>query len=93
MRMQQSLADIEEAFAEEIEEDRERRERLARRAEQRSRQRHLEKAHKHGTMRYAPARAHAHHHGDPGDVGDVLDALPGHELSARDAAAALSGSR
>ena len=53
MRMQQSLADIEEAFAEEIEEDRERRERLARRAEQRSRQRHIEKAHKHGTIRYA----------------------------------------
>ena len=53
MRMQQSLADIEEAFAEEIEEDRERRERLARRAEQRSRQRHIEKAHKLGTIRYA----------------------------------------
>jgi len=53
MRMQQSLADIEEAFAEEIEEDRERRDRLARRAEQRSRQRHIEKAHKHGTIRYA----------------------------------------
>ena len=53
MRMQQSIADIEEAFAEEIEEDRERRERLARRAEQRSRQRHIEKAHKHGTIRYA----------------------------------------
>ena len=53
MRMQQSLADIEEAFAEEIEEDRERRERLARRAELRARQRHIEKAHKHGTMRFA----------------------------------------
>ena len=53
MRMQQSLADIEEAFAEEIEEDRERRERLARRAQLRSRQRHIEKAHKHGTMRFA----------------------------------------
>ena len=53
MRMQQSLADIEEAFAEEIEDDRERRDRLARRAEQRSRQRHIEKAHKHGTIRYA----------------------------------------
>ena len=53
MRMQQSLADIEEAFAEEIEEDRERRDRLARRAEQRSRQRHIEKAHKHGSMRFA----------------------------------------
>ena len=53
MRMQQSLADIEEAFAEEIEEDRERRERLARRAEQRAPQRHIEKAHKHGSMRFA----------------------------------------
>ena len=53
MRMQQSLADIEHAFAEEIEEDRERRERLARRAQLRSRRRHLEKAHKHGTMRFA----------------------------------------
>ena len=53
MRMQQSLADIEEAFVEEIEEDRERRERLARRAELRARQRHIEKAHKHGTIRYA----------------------------------------
>jgi hypothetical protein len=53
MRMQQSLADIEEAFVEEIEEDRERRERLARRAEMRSRQRHIERSHKHGSMRFA----------------------------------------
>ena len=53
MRMQQSLAQIEEAFVEEIEEDRERRERLARRAELRARQRHIEKAHKHGSMRFA----------------------------------------
>ena len=53
MRMQQSLAQIEEAFAEEIEEDRERRERLARRAEMRSRQRHMERTHKHGSMRFA----------------------------------------
>jgi hypothetical protein len=53
MRMQQSLADIEEAFVEEIEEDRERRERLARRAEMRTRQRHIEKSHKHGSMRFA----------------------------------------
>jgi hypothetical protein len=53
MRMQQSLAQIEEAFVEEIEEDRERRERLARRAEMRSRQRHIEKSHKHGSMRFA----------------------------------------
>ena len=52
MRMQQSLADIEEAFVEEIEEDRERRERLARRAEMRSRQRHIERSHKHGTLRF-----------------------------------------
>ena len=52
MRMQQSLADIEEAFVEEIEEDRERRERLARRAEMRSRQRHIERSQKHGSLRY-----------------------------------------
>ncbi len=52
MRMRQSLAEIEEAFVEEIEEDRDRRERLARRAEQRSRQRHIERAHKHGSMRF-----------------------------------------
>jgi hypothetical protein len=53
MRMQQSLAQLEEAFVEEIEEDRERRERLARRAELRTRQRHVEKSHKMGTMRFA----------------------------------------
>jgi hypothetical protein len=52
MRMQQSLADIEEAFVEEIEEDRERRERLARRAEMRSRQRHIERTQKHGSLRF-----------------------------------------
>jgi len=51
--MRQSIAEIESAFAEEIEEDRERRERLARRAELRLRQRHLEKTHKHGSMRFA----------------------------------------
>jgi hypothetical protein len=53
MRMRQSLAEIEEAFVEEIEEDRDRRERLARRAEQRARQRHIERTHKHGSMRFA----------------------------------------
>ena len=53
MRMRQSLAEIEEAFVEEIEEDRERRERLARRAEMRARQRHIDRAHKYGSMRFA----------------------------------------
>jgi hypothetical protein len=53
MRMRQSLAEIEEAFAEEIVEDRERRERLAQRARMRTRQRHLEKTHKAGSMRFA----------------------------------------
>ena len=53
MRMQQSLADLEEAFVEEIEEDRERRERLARRAELRTRQRRAERVQKHGTLRFA----------------------------------------
>jgi hypothetical protein len=53
MRMRQTLAEIEEQFVEEIEEDRERRERLARRAEMRTRRRHIEKTHARGTMRFA----------------------------------------
>lgn len=53
MRMRQSLAEIEEAFVEEIEEDRDRRERLSRRAEQRTRRRRIERTHKHGSMRFA----------------------------------------
>jgi membrane glycosyltransferase len=53
MRMHQDLAAIEEAFVEESEEDRERRERLARRASARSRQRHIEKTQKLGSMRFA----------------------------------------
>jgi hypothetical protein len=53
MRMHQNLAEIEEAFVEEIEEDRERRERLARRATMRARQRHIERTQKHGSMRFA----------------------------------------
>ncbi len=53
MRMRQSLAEIEEQFVEEIEEDRERRERLARRAEMRARQRHIQRTQKHGSMRFA----------------------------------------
>jgi hypothetical protein len=53
MRMRQSMAELEEAFVEEIEEDRERRERLARRAEMRARRRHIERAHKSGSVRFA----------------------------------------
>ena len=52
MRMQQSLAQIEEAFVEEIEEDRYRRERLRAEAEQRTRRRHTYRTQKHGTMRF-----------------------------------------
>jgi hypothetical protein len=52
MRMRQSLAEIEEAFFEEIEEDRERRERLRRHAEQRARHRHVTKTQRHGTLRF-----------------------------------------
>jgi cell division septal protein FtsQ len=51
--MRQSLAEIEEAFFEEIEEDRERRERLRRHAEQRARHRQASKTHRHGTLRFA----------------------------------------
>ena len=52
MRMQQSVADIEEAFVEEIEEDRYRRERLRAEAEQRTRRRHSYRTKKHGTVRF-----------------------------------------
>ena len=52
MRMRQSVAEIEEAFFEEIEEDRERRERLRRRAEQRQLARHRERTHRRGSMRF-----------------------------------------
>jgi hypothetical protein len=52
MRMRQSIAEIEEAFFEEIEEDRERRERLRRHAEQRSRHRQVARTHRHGTLRF-----------------------------------------
>lgn len=52
MRMRRSLDELEEAFAEESVEDRERREALQRRVDRRSRQRHLERAHKQGSMRF-----------------------------------------
>ena len=52
MRMRQSIADIESAFYEEIEEDRVRRERLHRSAVRRTRQRELDRVHKRGSMRF-----------------------------------------
>ncbi len=52
MRMRQSLAEIEEAFVEEIEEDRQRREAHLAQVQRRSRQRHLERQHKRGTLRF-----------------------------------------
>jgi hypothetical protein len=52
MRMRQSLAEIEEAFFEEIEEDRERRERLRDHAERRARQRHISKTRRSGNIRF-----------------------------------------
>jgi membrane glycosyltransferase len=53
MRMRQSIAEIEEAFSEETEEDRERRERLRRHAEQRARRRHMQRTHRNGSVRFA----------------------------------------
>jgi hypothetical protein len=53
MRMRQSLAEIEAAFVEEIEEDRERRERLQARAARRERVRHIERANRQGSLRFA----------------------------------------
>jgi membrane glycosyltransferase len=52
MRMRQSIAEIEDAFFEEIEEDRERREQLRRRAERRELERHRHRTHRHGSMRF-----------------------------------------
>jgi hypothetical protein len=53
MRMRQSISEIEEAFFEEIEEDRERQERLRRHAEQRSRRRRAVKTSRQGSIRFA----------------------------------------
>jgi uncharacterized membrane protein len=52
MRMRQSLAEIESAFTEQIEEERERAIRLQREATLREHKRHVERTHKQGTMRF-----------------------------------------
>jgi hypothetical protein len=52
MRMRQSVAEIEEAFAEEISIDRHRRDSLRRTAEQRARKRHVERRNKRGSVRF-----------------------------------------
>lgn len=52
MRMRQSLAEIEEAFEQEIELDRSRRERLSRTADHRTRQRRVQRVHKKGSVRF-----------------------------------------
>jgi hypothetical protein len=52
MRMRQSVAEIEEAFAEEISVDRHRRDSLRRTAEQRARKRHVERRNKRGSVRF-----------------------------------------
>jgi hypothetical protein len=52
MRMRQSFAQFEEAFLEESEADAARRERLRREAAIRSRDRQLQRVHKHGTWRF-----------------------------------------
>jgi hypothetical protein len=52
MRMRQSIAEIEDAFFEEIEDDRERRERLRKRSQRRQMERQAKRRHRHGTMRF-----------------------------------------
>lgn len=52
MRMRQSLAEIEEAFEQEIELDRTRRERLNKTAIQRTRSRRVQRVHKKGSIRF-----------------------------------------
>ena len=51
--MAQSIDEIEQAFVEESEEDRDRRERLYQHAEKRARRRHAERTHKRGSLRFA----------------------------------------
>jgi hypothetical protein len=50
--MKQSLAQFEQAFAEETKADRARREALQRQIAQRARQREIERVHKHGKLRF-----------------------------------------
>jgi hypothetical protein len=52
MRMRQSLAQLERAFVDEMEQDRDRAERLQREAVLRARKRQLDKTHKRGSMRF-----------------------------------------
>ena len=52
MRMRQSLADIEAAFVEEIDADRERREQIQAQAIRRTQVRLRERAHKQGSLRF-----------------------------------------
>ncbi|HKG37478.1 MAG TPA: hypothetical protein VKB25_00675 [Conexibacter sp.] len=52
MKMRQSLAQLEQAFFEETAQDRVRRERLRETATQRSRQRRIQRVHKHGNWRF-----------------------------------------
>ncbi|HEV7751023.1 MAG TPA: hypothetical protein VGO71_05760 [Baekduia sp.] len=52
MRMRQSLAQLERAFVDEMEQDREQAERLQRETALRARKRHLDKTHKRGSMRF-----------------------------------------
>jgi hypothetical protein len=52
MRMRTPLAEIERAFVDEMEEDRARREEHLAQVQRRSRQRHLERQHKRGTLRF-----------------------------------------
>lgn len=52
MRMRQSLAELERAFVEEAQVEQVRAEQTVRSAERRTRQRRIERAHKHGTMRF-----------------------------------------
>ena len=53
MRMRQSLADFEATFYEELEEERQRAERLRAHAERRTRRRHAVRTEKRGSMRFA----------------------------------------
>ena len=75
MRMRQSIAEIEDQFFEEIEDDRERRENLRKRAERRAAERHAKRTHRHGSMRFFLLILRADRDRRDRHVRDVRDAV------------------
>ena len=91
-RLRQSMREFEEAFLEQTEADRQRREEITRATTIRTHTRRLEKQHKHGTLRFVLLLLLLIATAARGDDRDVRDALHGHGLEpqATGSAAAVS---